>query len=244
MKQSGPNVPIGLVHPGLARAILLAVAMALAAAAVRLGFDDLLGPQSAFLIFIPAVVVASAVAGLLPGILAAGFGAALAFYCDARLAPLAPSNAVAATAFLLVALAVAVGGEWFQRARCQADRVNRDFARREAHLRSILETVPDAMIVIDEAGLMRDSAKRRNACSDGSRMKCSGRTSACLCRPRTAKLMTAICDAITRPVRSGSSGWAGSSSANGATDRPSLWSFRSARCKSTASVTLQGSSVT
>ena len=39
-------------------------------------------------------------------------------------------------------------------ARC-AGAVNADLAEREAHLRSILETVPDAMIVIDEAGLIR-----------------------------------------------------------------------------------------
>jgi two-component system sensor kinase FixL len=159
MKRSVANVPIGLVHPGLGRAMILAATMALAAATVRLGLDEVLGPQSAFLLFIPAVVVASAVAGLLPGIFAAVLGAALALYCDARLAPLAPSNIAAATAFLLVALAVAIGGEWFQRARWQADRINHDLARREAHLRSILETVPDAMIVIDEAGLMRDFSK-------------------------------------------------------------------------------------
>ena len=59
-----------------------------------------------------------------------------------------PSPAV----FLLVGAAVAIGGEWFQRARRDARRRSTcDLLRREAHLRSILDTVPDAMIVIDEA---------------------------------------------------------------------------------------------
>ena len=49
-----------------------------------------------------------------------------------------------------------IGGEWFQRARKRAAEVNKDLRRREAHLRSILETMPEAMIVIDEAGSMRD----------------------------------------------------------------------------------------
>ena len=63
---------------------------------------------------------------------------------------------IAAVTFVAVGLAVTIGGEWFQRARTRADVVNRDLARREAHLRSILETIPDAMVVIDEAGLIRD----------------------------------------------------------------------------------------
>jgi two-component system sensor kinase FixL len=139
--------------------LLIAALLSFAAAAIRLGFDPLLGRQSALLLFIPAVVVASALAGLLPGLIASFLGAALSLYCDSRLGELAATNVVAAIAFLLVALAVSIGGEWFQRARRQADRVNHDLARREAHLRSILETVPDAMIVIDEAGLMRDFSK-------------------------------------------------------------------------------------
>jgi two-component system sensor kinase FixL len=51
---------------------------------------------------------------------------------------------------------VALGGEWFQRARAEAERVTAGLARREAHMRSLLDTVPDAIVVIDEAGLIRD----------------------------------------------------------------------------------------
>lgn len=56
-------------------------------------------------------------------------------------------------ALLLVALAVGAG--LFRRAGAQAAIAHAELAEREAHLRSILETIPEAMIVIDETGLMR-----------------------------------------------------------------------------------------
>ena len=56
-------------------------------------------------------------------------------------------------ALLLVALAVGAG--LFRRAGQRAAAAHAELAEREAHLRSILETIPEAMIVIDESGLMR-----------------------------------------------------------------------------------------
>jgi two-component system sensor kinase FixL len=53
------------------------------------------------------------------------------------------------------ALAAAAGLWWFRRAGARAAAAHAGLAEREAHLRSILETIPDAMIVIDEAGLMQ-----------------------------------------------------------------------------------------
>jgi two-component system sensor kinase FixL len=46
-------------------------------------------------------------------------------------------------------------GEWLRAAWRQASHSDRDAAAREAHLQSILDTVPDAMIVIDERGLIQ-----------------------------------------------------------------------------------------
>jgi two-component system sensor kinase FixL len=51
---------------------------------------------------------------------------------------------------------VTLGGEGYHGARQFNEEINGGIAQREAHLRSILETVPDAMVVIDEAGLIRD----------------------------------------------------------------------------------------
>jgi two-component system sensor kinase FixL len=53
---------------------------------------------------------------------------------------------------LIAAIAAAAGIWWFRRAAARAAAAHAGLAEREAHLRSILETVPDAMIVIDEAG--------------------------------------------------------------------------------------------
>ena len=47
----------------------------------------------------------------------------------------------------------------------EAQRAQRELAGREALFRSILETVPDALIVIDETGLIQSSAWRRSGCS-------------------------------------------------------------------------------
>src|SRR5262249_10872960 len=60
-----------------------------------------------------------------------------------------------AIAFALIGVGIAWGGEQLQRNRVRAAKSARDAGAREAHLASILDTVPDAMIVIDERGIMR-----------------------------------------------------------------------------------------
>ena len=132
---------------------ILAVALGMAAASIMAPIS---GQRATFLLFVPAVVLAAALRGLWPGLFAALLGAAAGLVLDARTEGFSAGGAAAALIFLLVGAAVATGGEWFQRARGRAAAVNLDLVRREAHLRSILETVPDAMIVIDEAGLIRD----------------------------------------------------------------------------------------
>ncbi|MFG1345092.1 PAS domain S-box protein [Xanthobacter autotrophicus DSM 431] len=57
--------------------------------------------------------------------------------------------------FLAVGLGMAVLGERLRKTRLDAAARNRDLLAREAHLSSILDTVPDAMVVIDERGIMR-----------------------------------------------------------------------------------------
>src|SRR5690606_1309290 len=90
------------------------------------------------------------------GALAAVVGAAAGLACDRLTGPLENGSLIAAGAFVLFGLAIALGGEWFQRARVETEAAAAGLARREAHLRSILDTVPDAMVVIDEQGLIRD----------------------------------------------------------------------------------------
>ncbi len=124
--------------------------------AFRLLFADELGQRATFIFFVPGVVVASALSGFRAGGLAAVAGAAAGLWCDGLSGPVESGSLIAAAAFVLIGIAVAFGGEWFQRARIETEAAATALARREAHLRSILETVPDAMVVIDEAGLIHD----------------------------------------------------------------------------------------
>ncbi len=139
-----------------AAACALAVVTITAGVAARLGLDSLLEHRDTFIFFVPAVVLAAAMAGLWPGLFATVLGTAAGLVIGFAKGGIAVGDVIGATLFLFVSGAVTIGGEWFQRARNRAAEVNEDLAQREAHLRSILETIPDAMIVTDEGGLMRD----------------------------------------------------------------------------------------
>jgi two-component system sensor kinase FixL len=68
--------------------------------------------------------------------------------------PTSPADIVLVAAFVAIGLGMAWGGAQLRRTREQAAASTQDALAREAHLRSILETVPDAMVVIDERGVM------------------------------------------------------------------------------------------
>lgn len=132
-------------------AALVSASLCLAGAVgARLALEPLLHARAGFLLFAPAVVAAASFAGLGPGLLATAAGAAIGL----MLSPGAGSDWFAALVFVAVGAAISVGGEWFHRIGEQLVAANRDLAAREAHLRSIIETMPDAMVVIDQTGLI------------------------------------------------------------------------------------------
>ncbi|ODP38892.1 PAS domain-containing sensor histidine kinase [Sphingomonas turrisvirgatae] len=141
--------------PLLVTLALAALAVALGAG-VRIAFAAELGQRATYIFFVPAVVLASALSGLRAGVAASIAGSVVGLWCDRMIGPVAAGSWIAAGAFVAIGGAIALGGEWFQRARAEAERVTEGLARREAHLRSLLDTVPDAIVVIDEAGLIRD----------------------------------------------------------------------------------------
>ena len=140
------------------RAVLLDVGRGVAAAVVALGLCRLAGIsplRAEGLLLLLCAVVAVSGRGL-----AAGAGAvAAALVLAAGSALLAGALVVpdlgALALFVAVGLGVAVLGERLRRTRLDAAARNRDLLAREAHLSSILDTVPDAMVVIDERGIMR-----------------------------------------------------------------------------------------
>ncbi|MCX8474790.1 MAG: PAS domain S-box protein [Sphingomonas sp.] len=122
---------------------------------LRLLLDPLLENRATFIFFVPGVV-AAAFGGFWPAMIATVAGAAAGIAADRITGELLFGDWVAASLFLGVGSVVAFGGAWLTRARDRQAATTRELAQREAHLTSILQTVPDAMIVIDEDGLIRD----------------------------------------------------------------------------------------
>ena len=143
--QSPVTAPSSLIRPApLWVAVMAAVAIAAAGAGLRALLGERIGDHGIFLVYVPAVVAGAALGGWLPGLAATLLGLAAGLL----LSPGGEAVRIEAVLFAVVAAAVTVGGEWFQ-------RVHRGLSARETHLRLILNTVPDAMILIDDRGIMR-----------------------------------------------------------------------------------------
>ncbi len=133
------------------KAYALTLILALGAVAVRAAFAPALEQQSAFLFFVPAVLVGAGLCGLGPALLAGAIGLAAGLQVLA-VDGINASDAVSAVVFSVLTLGIAAAGERLKKARAEADATDLRRREREAHLQSILQTVPDAMIVIDERG--------------------------------------------------------------------------------------------
>ncbi len=131
-------------------------AMAIAVAlAIRLALSSELGGQASYIFFFPAILIASAFGGWGPGIFATIFGLLLGLFLAADTRALTASDFINATVFTLVGAGASWRGELLRRARLAAHASADAAMAGEAQLKSILDTVPDAMIVIDEQGTMR-----------------------------------------------------------------------------------------
>ena len=135
-------------HPRFAAYSLVALACMGTAALVAL--LHLVEPSaSAFLLFAPIVCAAAVLAGVGPGLAATAFGAIAA----TALSP--QSGGPSAAIFVSIGLLVSFAGGWLHRRRRSGDRATHALVEREAQLRSIYDTAPDGLIVIDEAGIVQ-----------------------------------------------------------------------------------------
>jgi two-component system, LuxR family, sensor kinase FixL len=138
-----------------------AIRYALAPAAVaivflaRLVLTPVVGDASPYLLFIPAVLVASGLGGFGPGLLATALSVVLGFFVVTIPPTASVPESINAVFFALIGTGIAWTGEQLQRNRIQAADSAREALAREAHLASILDTVPDAMIVIEEDGTVQ-----------------------------------------------------------------------------------------
>ena len=140
---------------GLPRDYAIAAAAVAVGAVLRYALESLLGGQAGYLLFVPAVLVGSAMGGWGPGIFATVLGMLIGFFFVADYGPFMPANQLNLVIFALVGIGASWRGELLRRARL-AMFANAEAAdARAAHLNSILDTVPDAMVVIDERGVMQ-----------------------------------------------------------------------------------------
>jgi two-component system, LuxR family, sensor kinase FixL len=125
---------------------------------VRLALEPFLEDPARFLFCIPAVLVASAIGGAGPGIVATALSLLIALpHYD--FATMTFATRLDAVAFLTTGLAIALVGEFLHNGRRRMAAATKEVLAREAHLASILNTVPDGMIVIDTRGIIQSFSR-------------------------------------------------------------------------------------
>ena len=138
-------------------------AVAVASTAACVGFRVLLNryfhDDPVFLLFVPALLASAAVGGLGPTLLAGALSMLLSLRVYGFQALEEPEVLVRGGVFAALTLAIGWVGARMLRTTRDARHYVADLQAREAHLRSILDTVPDAMIVIDENGTMQSFSK-------------------------------------------------------------------------------------
>jgi two-component system sensor kinase FixL len=134
----------------------LSIALIAAAFFLHESLERLLGDQAAYLLFaVPAVIVAGGLGGLGPALLTTGLGIFVGMFFSGEDYSLTLGQFVSIGAFITLGAGMGVLGDRLKQAR-SAFAASAELLRlREAHLTSILDTIPDAMIVIDDRKLIR-----------------------------------------------------------------------------------------
>jgi two-component system, LuxR family, sensor kinase FixL len=133
---------------------LAALAVALAGA-LRAAIGHRLGGHAGYMFFVPAVLIGSALGGWIPGVFATVAGMLIGMLFVADYGAFSPANTINLVAFAFVGIGASWRGELLHRARLAVTQNAEATAAREAHLQSILDTIPEAMVVIDERGAIQ-----------------------------------------------------------------------------------------
>src|SRR5680860_504066 len=121
---------------------------------LRWGLHPWFEDRAAFVIFIPAVLLAAGLGGLGPGLLATALSLIFGLLLVSS-GKLTNPGILEAIVFAVLGVGVSWFGEQLRRTRIRDRKTAQDLMVREAHLRSILDTVPDATVVISERGLIQ-----------------------------------------------------------------------------------------
>ncbi|HZP19295.1 MAG TPA: PAS domain S-box protein [Bauldia sp.] len=122
--------------------------------AVRLALQPILLDQPLLVLFVPAVMAGSAAGGLGPGLLATALSLLGSNLLIRNVSWMSVPQLINSGVFLAVGAGIALFGERLRRSQQNEALRTTEIVTREAHLQSILATVPDAMIVIDSRGLI------------------------------------------------------------------------------------------
>jgi two-component system sensor kinase FixL len=132
-----------------------AAAFIAATAVVRLIINPLVEGTPFALLFVPAVLATATIAGFGPTV----FATAASLIISIAVAPPGAWSSPVSWMTEILFVLVGLGTAWNSLRLFRADERRRwaveDSQAREAHVNSILATVPDAMIVIDEGGIMQ-----------------------------------------------------------------------------------------
>lgn len=131
-----------------ANVYIATVAACAAASVIGIGLRALAPDTPVYMVFVPVVVAAALLAGFWPGLLVTAIGLIVSMSLDS-------SGLATPWVFTAISVAASFGGDWAFRARRRGEEAARVLAEREAHLRSIFDSAPDAMIVVDEHGVIQ-----------------------------------------------------------------------------------------
>src|SRR5262249_38138118 len=160
-KSSLPGMRLWLDHrPGVSYALTLAILTLVFL--LRSWLAPTLGNQALLLFLVPPVLLAGVVGGWGPGLMATAYAMALQLFVTGDFgslidvhAPLFAAAVARSITFAVIGGTMAWFGGYLQRASADTARSAQATAAREAHLESILDTIPDAMVVIDQRGCIQ-----------------------------------------------------------------------------------------
>ena len=128
--------------------------LALAQAVVMLAWKPDMH-EAGFLFGVPAIFAAAMLGGLWPGLLTTVLVAAVQWQLDSHQYALEATHLIHLVLTIVFGATISAGAEALRRQREQAQAAAERLRLREAHLQLILDTVPDAMLVCDQAGIVQ-----------------------------------------------------------------------------------------
>jgi two-component system sensor kinase FixL len=136
------------------RSYAIAVAVTLLSVIGRVAADPLLGDRSVYLLLVPALFVSAIWGGLGPALVSIGISIVGMIVFLGR-AHLEIAHLLSAVIFAVLGVAMALVGGRLRRGAARTELALAEAEQGHAHLQSVLDTVPDAMVVIDERGIIQ-----------------------------------------------------------------------------------------